>query len=120
MSVKEFINSTKTASSVGAATTTAGLGTMMEWIPSDIGKLATLVGIGLSIVLIYTHLSRGHIEYRKTKLEIDILEQKERERVEELRQRKKNGLPSRRKDDVLPEPKRIIYSGDRFRNPKKQ
>ncbi len=86
MSVKEVfqgvISNPKIASSVSAATTTTGLGTILEWVPNDIGKLATLVGIMLSLVLIYTHLRRGQIEYQKTKLEMTILMQREAERIE--------------------------------------
>lgn len=48
----------KTGYIVGTGTTTSGLGTWMDMIPNDIGKLATLVGICLSLVLIVMHLRK--------------------------------------------------------------
>ncbi len=66
----------KTAATVATGTTGTGLGTILDLIPSDIGKLATVIGIILSSVLIFTHIRKGAIEYRKTKLEIKILEEK--------------------------------------------
>ena len=75
----EFAHSTKAAVSTAVGTTTTGVGTILELIPNDIGKLATLVGIILSSVLIYTHFRKGRIEYAKTKLEIEILKEKQRE-----------------------------------------
>ena len=66
------------AVATGVATWTAGIGigTILEWIPNDIGKLATLVGIVLSTVLIFTHLRKGRAEYNKIQLEIKLLEEK--------------------------------------------
>ena len=37
------------------------------------GTVATLVGIVLSLVLIYTHWRNGRAEYNKTKLEMELL-----------------------------------------------
>ena len=79
MSVKDFVVSGKVGAAVSAATTGTGLGTVLDWIPPEIGKLATLVGIVLSLVLIYTHWRRGKSEYEKTMLEIAILKQQEKE-----------------------------------------
>ena len=70
----------KVAGATAAATTGTGLATILEMIPNDIGKLATLVGIILSVVLIYTHWRKGRIEYKKIQLEIAILEGKEEDR----------------------------------------
>lgn len=75
----------KVAGATAAATTGTGLATILEMIPNDIGKLATLVGIILSIVLIYTHWRKGRIEYKKIQLEIAILEGKEEDRRAEPR-----------------------------------
>lgn len=75
--VQQLANNPKIASGVAALTTGTGLGTVLDWIPDEIGKLATLVGIALSVVLIYTHWRKGRIEYKKTQLEISILKQKE-------------------------------------------
>ena len=103
MSVKEGLqelaSNPKIASAVSAATTGTGLGTFLDLIPNDIGKLATLVGIILSSVLIYTHWHKGRIEYKKTQLEIAILMEKEAERLDASRRRKEASEPARRKDD---------------------
>jgi uncharacterized membrane protein YfcA len=89
MSVKEGVqqlaSDPRIASGVSAITTGTGLGTVLDWIPDDIGKLATLVGIILSIVLIYTHWRKGRIEYKKIQLEIRILKEREAERIEAAR-----------------------------------
>lgn len=80
MSIKDLaghaVSSPKAGATVAAVTTSSGLGTALDWIPSDIGKLATLVGIALSAVLIYTHLRRGKIEYEKARLEVELLRKK--------------------------------------------
>lgn len=96
MSVKEGLqelaSNPKIASAVSAATTGTGLGTLLDLIPNEIGKLATLVGIVLSSVLIYTHWRKGRIEYQKTQLEILILKEKEAERLEAaLRRNRRQG-----------------------------
>jgi len=67
--IKEILTSPKVAAGVATATTGTGLGTFLEAIPNDIGKLATLVGIVLSVVLIYVHV----LNVRKVKIEIEIL-----------------------------------------------
>lgn len=61
MFINLLLNDIKVGFSVAIATGSSGLATFLEWIPADIGKLATLIGIILSLVLIYSHL-------RKTKL----------------------------------------------------
>lgn len=93
--LQQLATNPKIASVVSAATTGTGL-----LIPNDIGNLATLVGIVLSIVLIYTHWRKGRIEYRKTQLEILILKEKEAVRLESARRRKESGQPTRREGDV--------------------
>ena len=71
MSLRDVATDPRLAYPVSAATTATG--TFFDMIPSDIGKLATLVGIALSIVLIYTHLRKGRIEYKKIQLEMELL-----------------------------------------------
>lgn len=95
-----MLENPKVAAVVSAATAWTGFGTVMDWIPDDIGKLATVVGILLSLVLIYTHLRRGRIEYAKTQLEIEILKEKEAERLEAAARRKMSGHPVRRAEDT--------------------
>ena len=73
-----MIEDIKMASMVSAGTTTLGMGVIFEWIPNDIGKLASLVGVVLSVVLIYVHLRRTNIENKKSKIELELLEEKKR------------------------------------------
>lgn len=73
MSVKELATNPKIGAIVGATTAGTGIWTILDWIPTDIGKAATIVGIVLSLVLIYTHLRKGRAEVKKLKLETKIL-----------------------------------------------
>lgn len=98
---QEVANNPKIASVVSAITTGTGVGTLLELIPDDIGKLATLAGFILSCVLIYTHIRRGRIEYEKTELEVTILREKEAERIDKALQRRAAGQPTRREDDIV-------------------
>lgn len=97
MSVREelqqqVLTNPKIAAAVSASTMGTGAGTYLNWIPGDIGKLATVIGIILSCVLIYTHL-------RKFKIEMIILKEKEAERLDRAAYRKRHGEPIRRQDD---------------------
>lgn len=88
MSVTDLMSDIKIAWVTVMGTVGSGLGTILEMIPNDVGKLATVVGIVLSSVLIYTHWRKGRIEYTKTKLEILILMEKEAERIDAAHRRK--------------------------------
>lgn len=72
----------KTGYLVGTGTTTSGLGTWLDLIPNDIGKLATLVGICLSMVLITMHLRKMRQDAREGKLREELL----RAQIEQVRQ----------------------------------
>lgn len=77
MSISEIASSTKAGATIAAGT--GLMGQVLDLIPNDITKLATVVGICLSLVLIY-------VQYRnaqKTNLEIEILRRKEAERLED-------------------------------------
>jgi len=54
--VTDAAQSQKIAATVAATTTGTGISTIIELIPTDIGKVAPLIGIMLSSVLIYTHI----------------------------------------------------------------
>ena len=69
-----MLEDVRTAAAVATGTTATGLSTWLEFIPDDIGKLATLAGVILSCVLIYSHIKRGRLERRKLELEIRKLE----------------------------------------------
>lgn len=79
-----FLHDVKVGVTTAAGTIGTGLATALNWIPDDIGKLATLVGIILSVVLIWNHWRKGRNEERKNRLEIEMLElQLERERQDD-------------------------------------
>lgn len=63
----------KTAATVAGATATTGFSTLMAWLPSSIGEVASLVGIVLSTVLIYVHIRRSNTEKRESDIKIAIL-----------------------------------------------
>lgn len=96
--MKELLTNSKIAATVGATTATSGMGTILDLIPDNIGKLGTLVGIILSMVLIASHL----MVVRKTLLEMAVLKEKEAERLDSARQRQIRGEPTRREDDPNP------------------
>lgn len=72
----------KTGYIVGTGTTTSGLGTWMDMIPNDIGKLATLVGICLSLVLIVMHLRKMRQDTAEGRLREELL----RAQIEQVRE----------------------------------
>lgn len=98
--VEQVVSSPKIAGGVSAVTTGSGVGTILDLIPDDIGKLATLIGIILSLVLIYTHWRRGRVEFEKTRLEIAILKEREAERIEAARRRREAGPEARLASDI--------------------
>ena len=61
---------------VAVASMTTGAGTVLDWIPDGIGKLATLVGIGLSILIACVQ----NVKFKKELLELEIMRRKEDER----------------------------------------
>lgn len=68
-----FATSVKTAATAGVTTASAGVGTWFDVIPDDIGKLASLVGICLTVVLLVFHIKRGLLDIKKANLEIELL-----------------------------------------------
>lgn len=70
----EIATDIKIAATVSGATTITGLSHLTNLIPDDIGKLGTVAGISLSLVLAYVHLRRIHIEQKKAKLDIETKE----------------------------------------------
>lgn len=60
---------------VAGSTTATGLSTWLNLIPSEIGKLATVVGIILSITLIVMHVRKMRQEARESALREAILEE---------------------------------------------
>jgi len=66
--------SPKTAIALGSATAASGLSTVLEWIPNDIGKLASAMGALLSFVLIIYWLVCIRIKITESR----IINEKER------------------------------------------
>lgn len=60
--VRQLATNAKPAIVSVTATISTGTATWLKYIPSDIGKLASIIGIILSGVLIYTHLVKLSIE----------------------------------------------------------
>jgi len=75
-SIQEIAQSAKIAAVTSATTIGSGTATWLEWIPGDIGKLVSLVGLLLSAVLIYTHLKKSSRDQEKHDLEMKILKDK--------------------------------------------
>lgn len=71
--VSDIVTSPKLASSVSLGTTATGAATWLAWIPNDIGKLATVVGIALSLVLIAYWVNKIRTEYKMDKLKYEEL-----------------------------------------------
>lgn len=85
-SVGEAASSVKVAASTSIATAGTGAAAWLEWIPSDIGKLATLIGVILSSILIYAHIKKLQrdkelhaVEMAKKTLELEILQSRAKE-----------------------------------------
>lgn len=81
MSVREtllsYAENLKMAIFTSVATVATGVSGVMEWIPNDfLATIATIIGIVLSLVLIYTHWRKGRSEYNKTLVETEILKAK--------------------------------------------
>lgn len=99
MSVTEMIlQDPRVANVVATGTVASGMGTYLSLIPDEIGKLATLVGLLLTLILSYSHW----IIIKKNRLELRIAERKEEERLAEMEDRKKHGLPLQRAGDNQP------------------
>ena len=68
-----MMTDSRIAGPIATLTTTTGVAEWLNWIPNDIGKLATLVGILLSLVLIGTHLTRAVLDYRRHRAKMDAI-----------------------------------------------
>jgi hypothetical protein len=102
MNVNSLANDVKVAATVAMGAMGTGLSMFLALIPTDIGKLASLVAIVLTAVLIRNHLRNGKkldLENRKLLIEVMQLEAKEVERKALVADRKEHGLPVRRSDE---------------------
>jgi energy-converting hydrogenase Eha subunit G len=102
MNASSLIDDVKVAITVILTGLGTGLSMFLALIPNDIGKLASLVAIVLTGILIRNHLRNGRkldLENRKLQIEVAQLEAKEVERAALAADRKKRGLPIRRSDE---------------------
>lgn len=74
----DVIQNTVIAVSTSVVTVTTGTATWLDWIPIDIGKLASLIGLVLSIVLIVGALikRRQNTEMHNSTMKKNVLEMK--------------------------------------------
>jgi hypothetical protein len=70
MKIVHAATDVKAGAAVAATTISTGAGSFFQWIPSDIGLFAALVGAILSIVLIITHICKFVIAYKEAKIRI--------------------------------------------------
>lgn len=78
--IRALVENTKVAATTASSTAVTGYTfDVLGMIPDDIGKLASLVGIVLSLVLIYTHWRKGRADLEKTRLEVEVLKMKLKE-----------------------------------------
>lgn len=99
MGVNNLLNDVKVAATVAMGAMGTGLSMFLALIPNDIGKLASLVAIVLTLILVRNHLRNGKkldLENRKLQIEVAQLEAKEVERKAFATERKLHGLPVRR------------------------
>ena len=94
--VASVVENTKVVGTVSTATTAAGLGTVLNYLPDVLGSAATMAGIMLSWFLI----RKVRMETKKIKLEMDVLRSRETHRHEGIDHRKEEGKPLRREDDT--------------------
>lgn len=95
----QAILSTKIGFAVAAGTASSGVATINQWVPHSLGELSILIGIILSTILIIVHSVNGYMTFKKTRLEISALKEKERERLEAAQKRRKSGEKLRRSCD---------------------
>jgi len=55
---QDITNNAKTAATISGATVGTGISTILEWLPENIGWIASSIGAVLSLVLIFTSIRR--------------------------------------------------------------
>ncbi|AAQ96563.1 hypothetical protein [Vibrio phage VP16C] len=69
----QLINDVKVAMGIGVGTASGGVGQWLDLLPDNaLTKTATIIGMCLSLVLIYTHLKRHIREERMAKVDLQI------------------------------------------------
>ena len=83
-SIIGLISAPRTAVTVGTATWSTGIATIVNLIPAGIGKVASLSGAVLSMVLIVLHILKSRRDGKEKKLRIEKLEHEKQIIIEEL------------------------------------
>lgn len=65
--INRILTDAKTAVATATTTITTGAATSLEWIPQDIGKLATLLGAILTATLIISHSVKIYLEHKESR-----------------------------------------------------
>lgn len=89
MSIKTVLADQRVAQGVTLGTAGTGVSLMFDWIPDDIGKLVALIGGAISLVILILHVVLTRTQYRRAVLEIEILHEKEGERIARAEKRMK-------------------------------
>lgn len=95
----------RTGTVTAASTVGTGLGTVLDLIPSDIGKLATLVGIVLSSLLIYAQfirIQRERMGRERDRIQLEQLKAQIAQHEVEAHTRRRADDAARRRDDLTP------------------
>jgi hypothetical protein len=74
--VSNALQNPKIATLVSAGTGATGTATMFDWIPGDIGKLASLIGLVLSLVFGYFAIEKAIEDRKNRKLVREELEKR--------------------------------------------
>lgn len=78
--VMDLASNAKVGIATAATTAGSGIGTVLDYIPDDIGKLATLVGLVVSGIVGYAHWQLA----QKSKAETELLKKELLERRKRL------------------------------------
>jgi hypothetical protein len=108
MNVHGMMNDVKVAATVAMGAMGTGLGAILDVIPDDIAKLASLVAIVLTSVLVRNHWRNGKkidLENEKLQLEVNAMSAREKEREALAADRRLRGLPVRRGEDQVTIPR---------------
>lgn len=82
--LSEVALNAKAGVATAITTTASGVSTWFGWLPSDIGKIATVFGALLSLVLIVVHIRKGIHEWKEDKKKsIEAEAERQRERIKD-------------------------------------
>ena len=85
MTLSDLTQNVKIAYATGLGTVGTGVSTAIDLIPSNIGGLASAIGIVFTLILIPIHFFNGRASYKKTMMEVKILQRDLEERDEKAR-----------------------------------